>query len=322
MRSLRVLLEVRIEDLSGFDLIARDVSTVRGGSADTFSRGCAPPRVLPELLEVRRDGTHGCGLPCHLLMDMGAEQTFTRSDYVDATGLQIAGQQLHGVTGHCLSLKRQMQASIGIGNTEKLPMFVVDIEEPCLFGIDHLTQCEASLDLGRQTMRVQAEEMPLFPSSDNRQGFCVESRRVTAPDVKVKLHQSTGGRSESYAALVVPGKARPAEGLYIIDEALIDVTYRITPESGEKRKVMHVDRLARYVGPSSLSWDESPEGEEWEGCGGQDDLGKEANTLSQVSLGEGDAGGEGATIQPLGSSDGEQREPDVRRPRRKCRPPD
>ncbi|MPC87785.1 hypothetical protein E2C01_082658 [Portunus trituberculatus] len=43
---------------------------VRGGSADTFSQGCAPPHVLPELLEVQRDGAHGCGLPtaqgsCH-----------------------------------------------------------------------------------------------------------------------------------------------------------------------------------------------------------------------------------------------------------------
>ncbi|MPC56506.1 hypothetical protein E2C01_050467 [Portunus trituberculatus] len=88
-------------------------------------------------------------------------------------------------------------------------VFVADIEETCFLEIDYLTQCEASLDLGKQTLRVQGEEMPLFPNDDAEQVSCVESRRVTAPAVREKLHQSTGGRSESDAAPVLPGKVRP-----------------------------------------------------------------------------------------------------------------
>ncbi|MPC46509.1 hypothetical protein E2C01_040229 [Portunus trituberculatus] len=127
------------------------------------------------------------GKPCHLLVDTWVEQTFARSDYVVAMGLQIAEKQLHGVTGHCLLLKGPVQASINIGNTEeKLPVFVANIEEACLLGMDYLTQCEASLDLRKQTQRVQGEEVPLLLSGDAEQVSCVESWCVTAPTARRK----------------------------------------------------------------------------------------------------------------------------------------
>ncbi|MPC50788.1 hypothetical protein E2C01_044622 [Portunus trituberculatus] len=127
---------------------------------------------------------------------------------------------------------RPVQASFGVRNTkEKLPVFVADIEGPYLLRMYYLTQCEASLDLGRQTMRVQNEEMPLFLSVDAEMS-CVESRRVTAPGAREKLQSPW---------------ERP-----IISEALTDVTYRITPGCGGRRKVVHVDHLASYPGPWSL----------------------------------------------------------------------
>ncbi|MPC22125.1 DNA damage-inducible protein 1 [Portunus trituberculatus] len=150
------------------------------------------------------------GKPCRLLVDAGAEQTFAGSDCVDATGLQIAEQRLRGVTSHCLSLKGPVQASIGVGSKEKLPVFVANTELACPLEMDHLRQHEVNLDLGRQTLRVQGEEVPLFPSGNAEQAFCVELRCVTAPAVKGKLHQSMGRRSESDTTPIVPGKARPA----------------------------------------------------------------------------------------------------------------
>ena len=52
------------------------------------------------------------------------------------------------------------------------------------------------------------------------------------------------------------------EGPYTVMKALTDVTYRIVPESGRKKKVVHVDRLAKYVGPAHFTWSEEVTAEE------------------------------------------------------------
>jgi len=53
-----------------------------------------------------------------------------------------------------------------------------------------------------------------------------------------------------------PKLQSPWEGPYTIIEALSDVTYRISPGEGRRRRVVHVDRLARYAGPGNFTWGE------------------------------------------------------------------
>lgn len=79
------------------------------------------------------------------------------------------------MTGHCLPLKGPVQASIGVESMkEELLVFIINIEDPCLLGMDYLTQCDANLDIRRQTLRVQVEEVPLLPSGDTGRacGLC------------------------------------------------------------------------------------------------------------------------------------------------------
>ncbi|KAG0718706.1 hypothetical protein GWK47_007516 [Chionoecetes opilio] len=55
--------------------------------------------------------------------------------------------------GHCVSLKGPVKARIGVGSVEEeLPVFVAAMEEPCLLGMDYLSQCEALVDFGSQML--------------------------------------------------------------------------------------------------------------------------------------------------------------------------
>ncbi|MPC87784.1 hypothetical protein E2C01_082657 [Portunus trituberculatus] len=47
----------------------------------------------------------------------------------------------------------------------------------------YLTQCEASLGLGRQTLRVQGEEVPLFPSGNGAGVLCAWQSMTDGKDV-------------------------------------------------------------------------------------------------------------------------------------------
>ncbi|MPC40348.1 hypothetical protein E2C01_033904 [Portunus trituberculatus] len=68
------------------------------------------------------------------------------------------------------------------GVEEKLPVFVADMEEPCLLGLDFLVQSEACVDIGRMWMQVRGHWVPLILEDAVEQ---VESP-VTSSDVENK----------------------------------------------------------------------------------------------------------------------------------------
>ncbi|XP_063599566.1 uncharacterized protein LOC134775886 [Penaeus indicus] len=104
------------------------------------------------------------GKPGRLTVDTGAEKTLVRPDMLATTRLPDAPQRLCGVTGHCVQLKGPVEACIGVGSTvQRLPVYVADMDEHCLLGLDYLTQSKACVDLGRKLVRVHGEDVPLLP---------------------------------------------------------------------------------------------------------------------------------------------------------------
>ncbi len=71
---------------------------------------------------------------------------------------------------HCVQLKSPVDVRIGVGSAvEQLSVYVADLDEPCLLGLDYLTQNRACVNLGRKLVRVRGQEVPLLP-----EGGCVE----------------------------------------------------------------------------------------------------------------------------------------------------
>ncbi|XP_045137192.1 uncharacterized protein LOC123519753 [Portunus trituberculatus] len=85
---------------------------------------------------------------------------------------------------------------------EKLPVFVADMKEPCLLGLDFLVQSEACVDLGRMQMQVRGQWVPLILEDAVEQ---VESP-VTSSDVedeRLELHCRVVRESETADATVI-----------------------------------------------------------------------------------------------------------------------
>ncbi|KAK3878810.1 hypothetical protein Pcinc_016620 [Petrolisthes cinctipes] len=118
------------------------------------------------------------GRPCRLVADTGAERTFMRTDMVVAQTLPVTRQQLCGVTGHCMPLKGPVEVCVRVGSMEeKLPVYVADVEEPCLLGLDYLTQSEACVDLGRRLLKVLDVNVPLLPmDAGEKSENCVQCK--------------------------------------------------------------------------------------------------------------------------------------------------
>ena len=142
------------------------------------------------------DGTIN-GKQCRLTIDTGAERTFVRADVVAGNNAPLASQRLCGVTGHCVQLKGPVEVSIGLGRWEVvLPVYVADIQEPCLLGLDYLTYSQACVDLGRRKVRVKGTEVPLLPTDDCAEVVVAETVRVaprTEAMVRCRLSREMSG---------------------------------------------------------------------------------------------------------------------------------
>ncbi|ROT81123.1 hypothetical protein C7M84_000114 [Penaeus vannamei] len=65
--------------------------------------------------------------------------------------------------GHCTPLREPVEVRLGVGGSEKvLPVYVAEMEDPRLLGIDYLMQVGACIDLKKRKLRIQEKEVPLF----------------------------------------------------------------------------------------------------------------------------------------------------------------
>ncbi|MPC64541.1 hypothetical protein E2C01_058659 [Portunus trituberculatus] len=102
-----------------------------------------------------------------MVVDTGGAKTIIREEVVTAQDLPVSDQQLCGVTGHCTTLRGPIMFTIMVSVVEEmLPVFVADMEEPCLLGLDFLVQSAACVDLSRMQLDAVAEqvESPLTSS--------------------------------------------------------------------------------------------------------------------------------------------------------------
>ncbi|KAK3878771.1 hypothetical protein Pcinc_016582 [Petrolisthes cinctipes] len=71
-----------------------------------------------------------------------------------------------------------VEVCVRVGNVEeKLTVYVADMEEPCLLGLDYLTQSEACVDLGRRLLKVRDVNVPLLPmDAGEKSENCVQCK--------------------------------------------------------------------------------------------------------------------------------------------------
>lgn len=183
------------------------------------------------------------GRPCYLTVDTGSDRTFVRRGIVPTKGLSIAPQVMCGVTGHCEAVYGPKMVRIAVGGeVTRLPVYVADLQEPCLLGLDYLTKARAQIDMGKGTLRIRGRQVLFLPASGAREVGC----RVRAAS-GAGQHQLTGPRCQTTQP--GPRTSAPAGGA---DEGRVPEHLRellqksaesLDPEQREKLR----DMLCRYA---------------------------------------------------------------------------
>ncbi|XP_045104410.1 uncharacterized protein LOC123499944 [Portunus trituberculatus] len=209
---------------------------------------CVKCRSDATVLAVRVSGAVD-GRPCPLVVDTGAARTFVREEVVATQDFPMSDWQLCGVTGHCTMLRGPVTFMITVGGMEeKLPVFVADMEEPCLLGLDFLVQSEACVDLGRMRMQVESPVMSSYVEDERLELHCRVVREGETADATVIAREcqaaarSCGGEMDGDA-----GETISALPTHVVDLAVRSAT-KLTPEKVvklEKLLMEHEDVFSR-----------------------------------------------------------------------------
>ena len=86
---------------------------------------------------------------------------------MDARDVPEAIQLLCCVTGECTTMRGPVLVNMDVGDVmECLLVFIADLEDPCLVGLDYPTQVGTCVDLRGGRMRVRNHEVPLILGGD------------------------------------------------------------------------------------------------------------------------------------------------------------
>ena len=105
---------------------------------------------------------------CKLVVDTGSNITIVRPDVIEASSARILPTKtvLRTVTGETAPVKGRGHLRIALGNCKtKHDVWVADIVEEGIIGLDYLMANNCQVDLGGKLLYVGNDEVPLFSES-------------------------------------------------------------------------------------------------------------------------------------------------------------
>ncbi|ROT65393.1 hypothetical protein C7M84_016626 [Penaeus vannamei] len=124
-----------------------------------------------------------------------------RPDVLNARDYHEEPRQLCGVTGHCTPLRGPVEARLGVGGSEEvLPVYVAEMEDPCLLGIDYLMQVGACIDLKKRKLRIREKEVLLSLGVAPAEVVMAECVRI-ASDTEPKVNFELSGKLENHDSM-------------------------------------------------------------------------------------------------------------------------
>ncbi|GBN64048.1 hypothetical protein AVEN_98863-1 [Araneus ventricosus] len=158
-----------------------------------LTHGCLAGRRLPSLNKAPEEGprvsSHSgkrkglylegsiCGIQCLMLVDTGANVTVLRTDLAQKLKEQLIytapNISLKTATGEKTEIRGKLDASIECGSRKfHHRIYVADITDPCILGLDFLQKFNFTVDLEKNEIRTGGEEIPLFSTSVHHSKSC------------------------------------------------------------------------------------------------------------------------------------------------------
>ncbi|GBN12768.1 Retrovirus-related Pol polyprotein from transposon 297, partial [Araneus ventricosus] len=118
-----------------------------------------------------------CGIQCLMLVDTGANVTLLRTDLAQKLKEQLIytapNISLKTATGEKTEIRGKLDASIECGSRKfHHRIYVADITDPCILGLDFLQKFNFTVDLEKNEIRTGGEEIPLFSASVQHSKSC------------------------------------------------------------------------------------------------------------------------------------------------------
>ncbi|GBM89895.1 Retrovirus-related Pol polyprotein from transposon 412 [Araneus ventricosus] len=118
-----------------------------------------------------------CGIPGLMLVDTGANVTLVRTDLpqkLKGNFIYTAPNiSLNTATGEKAEIHGKLYAAIECGSRKfQHKIYVANITDPCIFGLDFLQKFYFMVDLEKKEIRTGGEEIPLFSASAEDSKLC------------------------------------------------------------------------------------------------------------------------------------------------------
>ena len=151
------------------------------------------------------------GVSCYMTVDTGAERTILRPELIKGEELGNELRQLCGVTGHCMPLRGPINVTVGLGVKQFIwPVYVSEVQDQFLLGLDLLRATGALVDFNRGTLRMCGEDLPLIYTD-------------TLPDVVVASRVTLPPCSETRVPCQLSGMMKGSTGMLEASELTDDV---------------------------------------------------------------------------------------------------
>ncbi|GBN15364.1 hypothetical protein AVEN_56655-1 [Araneus ventricosus] len=118
-----------------------------------------------------------CGIPCLMLVDTGANVTLVRTDLAQKLKgnfiYTAPNNSLKTATGEKVEIHGKLDAAIECRSRKfQHKIYVADITDPCILGLDFLQKFNFTVDLLKNEIRTGGEEIPLFLASAEDSKLC------------------------------------------------------------------------------------------------------------------------------------------------------
>ncbi|GBN37648.1 Retrovirus-related Pol polyprotein from transposon 297, partial [Araneus ventricosus] len=168
-----------------------------------------------------------------MLVDTGANVTLLRTDLAQKLKEQLIytapSISLKTATGEKTEIRGKLDASLECGSRKfHHRIYVADITDPCILGLDFLQKFNFTVDLEKNEIRTGGEEIPLFSASVQHSKSCsvLAKKRTIIPARSECLIQGVPGQFR-YAVTDFPSQASQ-KGL-LVAATLVDMEMEAIP---------------------------------------------------------------------------------------------
>ncbi|GBO30287.1 hypothetical protein AVEN_52505-1 [Araneus ventricosus] len=219
---------------------------------EKLTNGCLAGRRLPSLNRAPEEGPRVsslsgkknglylegsiCGIQCLMLVDTGANITLLRTDLAQKLKEQLIytapNISLKTATGEKTEIRGKLDAPIECGSRKfHHRIYVADITDPCILGLDFLQKFNFTVDLEKNEIRTGGEEIPLFSANvqHSKSGSVLVKKRTIIPAKSECLIQGipeVPGQFR-YAVTNFPNQASQ-KGL-LVAATLVDLEMEVIP---------------------------------------------------------------------------------------------